>query len=348
MATAEMPLELLASMERAVGESVLAVERMEGGRNHRLDRLIGASGRGYVVKRDLVTEPDGRRRLEVEFRSLDFLWRQGVRNVPQPLQYDAAHGWALYSHLQGAAISPAAATDADIDHLVGFLGQLKTLRTCRESQVLPSASEACFSARALGQAIGRRMEQLTALPSMTMEETRLQGFLAERLAPAWHRLTARCEAILQTMGWSLASEVSGEARTLSPSDFGLHNALRQPNGQLLLVDFEYFGWDDPAKMIADTLLHPGTAFSPAHQRRFASGIFREFSEQPQLRVRVEAIWPLCGLNWCLILLNEFLPACWRRRSHASDRWSDRPSLLRGQLAQAEQMLDTVIQEPIWP
>ena len=46
-------------------------------------------------------------------------------------------------------------------------------------------------------------------------------------------------------------------RVLSPSDFGFHNALRRPDGTIVFVDFEYFGWDDPAKMMADAMLHPG-------------------------------------------------------------------------------------------
>ena len=41
-------------------------------------------------------------------------------------------------------------------------------------------------------------------------------------------------------------------RALSPSDFGLHNALRGQDGQLRFVDFEYFGWDDPVKLVSDS------------------------------------------------------------------------------------------------
>ena len=46
-------------------------------------------------------------------------------------------------------------------------------------------------------------------------------------------------------------------RCLSPSDFGFHNAICDVNGVYHFVDFEYFGWDDPAKMICDFILHPG-------------------------------------------------------------------------------------------
>ena len=59
-------------------------------------------------------------------------------------------------------------------------------------------------------------------------------------------------------------------RSLSPSDFGFHNALLEADGRLTFVDFEYFGWDDPVKIVADVMLHPGMGLSADHGRRFAT------------------------------------------------------------------------------
>ena len=36
-------------------------------------------------------------------------------------------------------------------------------------------------------------------------------------------------------------------RTLSPSDFGFHNALLRGGREWVFLDFEYFGWDDPGQ-----------------------------------------------------------------------------------------------------
>ena len=63
------------------------------------------------------------------------------------------------------------------------------------------------------------------------------------------------------------AELPVEQRTLSPSDFGFHNALRRPDGRVVFLDLEYFGWDDPAKMISDFLLHPALErFYPPSKR----------------------------------------------------------------------------------
>jgi thiamine kinase-like enzyme len=101
--------------------------------------------------------------------------------------------------------------------------------------------------------------------------------------------------------------LAADVRTLSPSDFGFHNAIRRPDGTLAFVDFEYFGWDDPAKTIADFLLHPGMAIDAALKRRFAAAACRVFSDVPALPARVQMAYALFGLKWVLILLNDFLP-----------------------------------------
>ena len=73
------------------------------------------------------------------------------------------------------------------------------------------------------------------------------------------------------------------------------------------VDFEYFGWDDPAKTIVDFLLHPGMQLDDALKRRFAAGVCAAFAELPALPARTRIVYPLFGLKWGLILLNDFLP-----------------------------------------
>ena len=44
-------------------------------------------------------------------------------------------------------------------------------------------------------------------------------------------------------------------QVFSPSDFGFHNALLKDNGKLCFLDFEYFGRDDPVKLMADFIWH---------------------------------------------------------------------------------------------
>ena len=103
---------------------------------------------------------------------------------------------------------------------------------------------------------------------------------------------------------------------LSPSDFGFHNAGRRCDGALQFFYFEYFGWDDPAKLMADFLLHPGMKLTPELKQRFHAGARIALCGDAAFDARFPALYPLFGLCWCLILLNPFRPTYGARRSRS--------------------------------
>ena len=74
-----------------------------------------------------------------------------------------------------------------------------------------------------------------------------------------------------------------------PSDFGFHNSLRREDGSLAFVDFEYFGWDDPVKLTADILLHPGSPLAASQRRRFRQAVCQLYGEDRILRSGLERI-----------------------------------------------------------
>jgi hypothetical protein len=131
----------------------------------------------------------------------------------------------------------------------------------------------------------------------------------------------------------MVNEVLMEHRILSPSDFGFHNAIRRPDGSLVFIDFEYFGWDDPAKLVSDFLWHPAMQLSEAHKQQFVSGVARALNNHALLAQRLPVAYPLYGVKWCTILLNEFLPEHWARRTFAGDT-RPRETVLAEQLHKA--------------
>jgi hypothetical protein len=85
---------------------------------------------------------------------------------------------------------------------------------------------------------------------------------------------------------------------------------------LTFVDFEYFGWDDPVKLMCDFLLHPGMRLSEPLKRRFVVAASQIYGADPTFASRLRLLYPLFAVRWCLILLNEFLPERWAYRVHA--------------------------------
>ena len=138
-------------------------------------------------------------------------------------------------------------------------------------------------------------------------------------------------------GLAFDADLPQEWRSLVPSDFGFHNSLRRRDGSLAFLDFEYFGWDDPVKLTADIMLHPGRTLSAPQRARFRQAAVRLYGGDPSFARRLHAYLPMFGLRWVLILLNEFIPERWQRRVLAGDTgsWDEAKSR---QLARAREFV----------
>jgi hypothetical protein len=172
----------------------------------------------------------------------------------------------------------------------------------------------------------------------------LHRFLNNELTGSIEQITAWCGPRLVAAELGLDTVLPAAERTLSPSDFGFHNAMRCRNGEIVFLDFEYFGWDDPAKMVSDFLLHPAKTLSGKLKRSFVNLILSAFQSAAHLPQRMAIVYPLFGLKWSLILLNEFIPRQLDRRRFAGRKAFDRSELLLKQLDKSRSMLQRVVHE----
>jgi thiamine kinase-like enzyme len=283
-----------------------------------------------------------RDRLEVEFSGLQFLWENGVRCIPKPIGADRDYRCAIYEYIDGEKVISQEITDSDIDYVVAFLTRLKKLTMARGSKCLPPASEACFSVRDIVKTIDLRLNRLLSSQNIEAQYIELHEFLKTELLPSFVGITKWCKSYLKKSKMSFISKLAFKERTLSPSDFGFHNTIRRNNDQIVFIDFEYFGWDDPAKMISDFLLHPAMVLQNNLKQRFIINIINHFEDSNHLKRRIEIIYPLLGLNWCLILLNEFIPEHFLRRHFASKNTINKSELLKNQLIKSRHLFRTVV------
>ncbi|HJO88035.1 MAG: phosphotransferase [Alphaproteobacteria bacterium] len=300
------------------GAEVLALEPVTGGGNNRVYRAALADGCTVAAKCYPSQKEDPRDRLGAEFRGLGFLAEQGVGPaLPQPVAADREAGVALYEWIEGEAVSasdPEARRPGDVDQALVLLAKLHELRLTPGAKALPPGSDPCFSAADLTAEIaGRRIR----LGEVAEEHDSLQAFLLKEFDPALEEAAQRAARAYEAAGMDFDTAIPERECTLSPSDFGFHNARRRTDGSLVFLDFEYFGWDDPAKLTADILLHPGMVLSADEEAEFRQGLADINREDKTYGARLSALWSLFGLRWCLILLNEFLPERWFRRAHAN-------------------------------
>jgi hypothetical protein len=308
----------LALARDLVGGPVDAVTAVRGGRNAQVLRV--AAGRGvYALKRYPPPDAAGRDRLAAEVEALRLMQDCGVGRVARVIAADPARHAALLTWLEGEPV--AVPGDADIDAAAAFLADLHAMRTTPAGRAFRRpAAEACLSGSEVERQVRARLAALAALGD---SEPALMAFLRETFAPALAALLAHARAGCAAAGLDFAAPLPHQEQSLVPADFGFHNALRGADGTLWFLDFEYFGWDDPVKLTADMLHHPGTPLGAAQAARLRAAALRIYGDDRAFAARLDAFYPLFGLRWVMILLNEFLPERWRRRVAAgeTDTWS---------------------------
>lgn len=298
------------------------------GGNNRLYRAETDHG-VFAVKHYLRHPGDQRDRLGAEFAALTFLTSQGVGCVPQPIAATPESGLAIYQWVDGDAVELR--LPGELDQMADFIACLDQLTISPDAVKLPPASESCLSA---GELIDQVLSRTERLRRDAVAHAGLRAFLGGEFSNAVDQVIDRCSRGYQVQGWEKGAPLPLPDRTLSPSDFGTHNALRRPDGRLVFMDFEYFGWDDPVKLVADTLLHPGMALSEREQAAFRQRMLTVFGRQPAFAPRLALLLPLYALRWTMIVLNPFLPERWDRLAFATGGEVDREIILARQLEKA--------------
>jgi hypothetical protein len=323
--------------EGLLNEPVASVARIGGGRNSQVYRIDLASGRRVALKRYFQQTQDMRDRRLTEAVALRFLHDQRVTCVPCLLASDASRQASVLEFVPGEPVTAGTAARPDLDRLASFLVALFRLSQEAAAAALPVASEAVFTLAELIDTITQRLTRLQRLERKTPMQRELAEFLEREFVPALEQLSAW--AVLKLGHYGLVGDrpLPISARTLSPSDFGLHNTLRTSDGGLVFVDFEYFGWDDPAKTISDFLLHPGMALSTEQRGWFLQKLLAGLGRSDALEDRLRVAYVLFGLKWVMIVLNEFVPERLARRLFA-DPTLRADEVQREQLGKARDLL----------
>jgi hypothetical protein len=110
----------------------------------------------------------------------------------------------------------------------------------------------------------------------------------------------------------IQDELDESLLCISPSDFGFHNAIRTASG-VRFIDFEFAGWDDPAKTLADFALQPRIPIGP-----ILFPLFCEMVGGHASRRRCIVLASILQLKWASIILGVLDP--WRsERLNAVDK-----------------------------
>lgn len=281
------------------------VELRKGRGNSRVYKLIGAE-KNYALKIYPDRQRDPRPRLETEFSACQML--QG-RDYPvtEAVTNDKNLGWGIYRWIEGSPIENP--NELFLDKAIEFVRRLYSdSRLLDKSNQFSQASESCLSGLEITKQIESRLQNLMAVESEEMAD-----FLRNELLP-YYTFAVQCAK--RDCGRLFDTPLPHALQILNPSDFGSHNALRDESGRIVFIDFEYFGWDDPIKLVSDFYWHPGMNLPSNLGDRWVKNTLEIFQEDPFFSKRLNSYLPLFGIRWCLILLNEFLRQGAAHRLHA--------------------------------
>lgn len=308
---------------------------LAGGSNNRVFRAECEGGRA-VLKCYFRSPADPRDRLGSEFAFCRYARGAGVGSVPAPLACDPTAGLGLFEFVEG--VRPLEATESLIAQAARFVCRLNRPEHRSAAAGLPLASEACFSIEEhLGVVSGRANRLGDIGPETAIDRDALQ-FVTRELMPAWMAIR---EATRGAAGEDRRGRCrSIDSRIVSPSDFGFHNVLVGANGVATFLDFEYAGWDDPAKLICDFFCQPAVPVPLSWFDAFARTVLDGLADSGRIVDRARLLLPVYRVKWVCIRMNEFLPDGGTRRGFSRrDQLEDRKAQ---QLASAREALASVI------
>lgn len=320
--------ELYQQTEELLGQAGFSgpftINRLEGGANNRVYRVDAAEA-VLLLKAYFRHPADPRDRLGTEFAFCRFAWEHNIQTVPRPLAVNSPAGLALYRFISGSQLTPRHVEETHIWQAIDFYRTLNHYRHTPAARALPVASEAYFSLADHLQGVDRRVQRLSTIHPFQAEEAAACDLVQVDLQPLWRQVHSEVLAKAGLLGINPHSLLPEVDRRLSPSDFGFHNALLTANNRLQFIDFEYAGWDDPAKLVCDFFCQPAVPAPMQYFDAVAGAVAADLTNPEWHIQRFRLLLPVYRIKWICMLLNDFLPVDSARRKFSQHT---EPSLVR--------------------
>lgn len=312
----ELGPNLARELAKATGAALTEYEPIRLARNNRVGRVKLTDGTTVIAKRYCRMQSAGRDTAAAEQDALQVLAANGVIRVPKPLFFDAKSRVGIVSDMGTRAVTPGDITTRRIDEAVELVRALIRIGNAFPLPSVGNAAEARLCLADYSGALIRRLSRLreAASDGANKDLVKLLNGPVQRLVQiAIERLSLECQ---QTQ-MDVNAPFPRRELILSPSDFGFHNTIIGADDALNFVDFEYFGWDDPAKLLADFVHHAGHQVSWPLCKRFVIGVCAALNHGQGVLKRWQQIVDLVGVEWLLIILNVVDPEILAQQRHAN-------------------------------
>jgi predicted Ser/Thr protein kinase len=290
---------------RELGATDKNIWRLSGGINNDVYRVDTAL-RSYVLKSYPTVHSSNRDRMKAEIEFLQYATTVAPGFVPRLFQFDFKTRTVLMEFINGKTFQEGnALKESHVYEAIRFFEILNQDREAAKRYISMDAAEAFLKLSDHLTNIDHRTSVLTTshLPKALVNESRqLINMLDERYKNVRKRTV---DAIRKG---EVKDAINLEERCISPSDFGFHNAIKT-KGRILFIDFEFAGWDDPAKASLDFVLQPRIPVV-AKQTILREVLTKQNNEENNRRITL--LSDILRIKWLCIILSVLNP---QRFSH---------------------------------
>lgn len=284
-----------------LGASVDSLERLRGGINNRVFRC-GDGNQHWVIKGYAPAQPGQRDRMQAEVDFLRFAAQAAPGFTPALIEADPERRCVVLEHLEGEVFPEGVPpSEREVGEAVEFFRQLNAEPRLAQESIQLDAAEGFLSLR---EHLGNVRQRLQGMGCDHLEAALRPQ--AETMLQQLHTVLAHTEESTHRLidQGMVPDAIAPEARCVSPSDFGFHNAIRTAAG-IRFIDFEFAGWDDPAKATLDFNLQPRVPVAKVGSPLLAAW---PLEQRQAILSRCQPLRPILRLKWLCILLAVLQPA----------------------------------------
>jgi hypothetical protein len=239
--------------------------------------------------------------------------------VPQLVHSDKTSRSVVLEYIKGERFTEGTTpSQEDINQAVTFMRLLNRDLETGKDLVTDSAAEGFLRITEHLKNVDQRLERMSIdhLPANVACEAR---WFIEVARKRLNTLQERTEQLLSQ--GRCPDALDPREQSVSPSDFGFHNAIRHPKG-VRFFDFEFAGWDDPVKAVSDFDLQPKVPIKPRAQALAkATPAWTEM-----LQARYEVLFPILQLKWACIIVSPLDPSRWTQMTKIDLEQISEPSI----------------------
>jgi len=261
---------------------------------------IKCNQKEFILKLFFNSPAENNNRLISEFNFLNYANQFVGHSVPKLLAIDNNNSSALYEFIEGKKIQKSTEiTDNHIKQAANFIYLLNQNK--KNAKNIQIATEACFTIKDHLIIVDNRINDFK---NNLKGDTKFSEII-EILNYKWSIIKKEILNKISFYNLPLNKPLEIEKRIISPSDFGFHNALVKKDGAMVFLDFEYSGWDDPAKLVGDFFCQVEIPVNNIFIDIFINNAFTSLELNEVDLIRIKTLLAVYKIKWCCIVLNVF-------------------------------------------